>query len=67
MSDQLVAKASTYKTQHTNTTTKILDLSGIRTHCISVQAIKDYAIHRAATLGPAQRWCSTNQQTERKE
>jgi hypothetical protein len=37
------------KSQHTNTRTNIRALSGIRTHCLSVQAIKAYASDRAAT------------------
>jgi hypothetical protein len=47
-SDQLVAKASTY-TQHTKTRTDIHTLSGIRTHGLSVKAIKTFASDRAAT------------------
>jgi hypothetical protein len=49
-SDRPVAKASTYTGQHT--TQKDEDthaLSGIRTHDLSVQAIKAYASDRAAT------------------
>jgi hypothetical protein len=48
-SDQPVAKASTYTgQQHGKTRTNIHALNGIRTHDLSLQAIKAYASHRAA-------------------
>jgi hypothetical protein len=48
-SDQLVAKASAYTTQHRNMRTNIHALSGILTNGLSVQAIKTYASEGTTT------------------
>jgi hypothetical protein len=60
MSDQPVAKASTYKgTQERKTKTNINVLSGIRNHDLSIQTIKAYA-SASADMGPAQIFYTKN-------